>query len=59
MNFGADFFKILQFVVATMRLIARIFGDEKDKDLDDKFGSNHLHDVDASVKKYAPSPKKE
>jgi len=55
MIFGEDFFKILQFVVAVMRLIARIFGNEKDKELDDKFGTNCLSDVDRSVKSYAPT----
>lgn len=54
MKFGTDFFKILQFVVSVMRVIARVFGDKEDKDLDDKFGSNHLHDVDETVKKYVP-----
>ncbi len=55
MKFGTDFFKTIQFVLAILRLIARIFGDPADKDLDDKFGSNHMHDVDTAVKKYAPN----
>lgn len=57
MKFGEDFFKIVQFVIAIMRLIARVFGDKTDKDLDDEFGTNHLHEVDETVKKYAPTPK--
>ena len=57
MTFGADFFKIVQFVIAIMRLIARIFGNETDKELDDKFGTNCLTEVDKTVKSYAPSKK--
>ena len=39
--FGSDFFKVVQFVVAVMRLMARIFGDESDvKNDDDAFNHN-------------------
>ena len=31
MNFGKDFFKILNFVIAIIRLIAKIFGDDETK----------------------------
>lgn len=31
MNFGGDFFKILNLVVQIMRLFARIFGSDDDK----------------------------
>ncbi len=57
MIFGSDYFKIIQFVLAIVRLIARIFGEQTDKDLDDKFGTNCIHDVDRTVKEYAPTPK--
>lgn len=35
MKFGKDFFKILQLVVAIMRLVARVFGDNDDIANDD------------------------
>ena len=31
MIFGKDFFRVLKFVVAIMRLIAEIFGDDEDR----------------------------
>lgn len=31
MKFGADFFKILNLVIQIMRMFAKIFGDEEDK----------------------------
>lgn len=31
MKFGQDFFKIMKFVVAILKLIAEIFGDEEDQ----------------------------
>lgn len=52
--FGQDFFKVMQFVVAVLRLMARIFGDQKDKELDDEFGKNHLHEIDKDVHNMAP-----
>lgn len=55
MKFGTDFFKTIQFVLAILRLLARIFGEESDKKLDDTFGENCIHDIDATVKKYAPT----
>jgi len=30
MHFGSDFFKIVEFVVAILRLFARVFGDADD-----------------------------
>lgn len=32
MKFGADFFKILNFVIQVMRLLAKVFGDEDSKE---------------------------
>lgn len=57
MKFGSDFFKTIQFVMAILRLIARIFGETEDKKLDDTFGKNHMHDVDEFVKHTAPTHK--
>ncbi len=31
MNFGGDFFKILNFAIAIMRLFGRLFGDDATK----------------------------
>lgn len=49
MTFGEDFFKIIQFVMAVMRLIARIFGDDDDKKHDDEIMGNHAHEVDKVI----------
>jgi len=49
MTFGEDFFKIIQFVVAVMRLIGRIFGDDKDKKYDDQIMGNHAHEADKII----------
>ena len=43
--FGSDFFKILEFVHAILRLFGRIFGDDDDKKNDDKVQSNCKHEV--------------
>lgn len=32
MTFGKDFFRILNLIVVVMRLFAKIFGDESDKE---------------------------
>lgn len=32
MKFGADFFKILNLVIQVMRLFAKVFGDNEDKE---------------------------
>lgn len=32
MKFGADFFRILNLVIQIMRLFAKVFGDDADKD---------------------------
>lgn len=34
--FGGDFFKILEFVMAVLRLFARVFGDDEDRKADDE-----------------------
>jgi hypothetical protein len=36
MRFGSDFFKILEFVIAALRMFARLFGDEEDQKADDE-----------------------
>ena len=36
MKFGKDFFQILEFVVAILRLFARVFGDDDDRKADDE-----------------------
>lgn len=46
MTFGEDFFKTIQFVVAVLRLLARIFGDDSDKENDDKISGNHAHEIE-------------
>jgi len=42
MHFGADYFRIIEFVIAVLRLLAKIFGDDDDrkadKDTKDKYG---------------------
>jgi len=42
--FGNDFFKILEFVHAILRLFGRIFGDDDDRINDDKTQGNHVHE---------------
>lgn len=49
MHFGTDFFRIIQFVVAIMRLIGRIFGDDEDKKIDDDIQGNHAHEADKII----------
>ena len=49
MQFGADWFKTIQFVMAVLRLIARIFGDEEDKKRDDEIAGNHAHEVETII----------
>jgi len=46
MVFGSDFFKVLEFIMAALRLFARIFGDADDRKNDDEVQSNHRHEVD-------------
>lgn len=48
--FGKDFFKILEFVMAALRLFARIFGDDDDRKNDDETQSNHRHEVEKIIK---------
>ena len=50
MTFGADFFKTIQFIVVVLRLLARIFGDDEDKKIDDYIQGNHAHEVDTIVR---------
>ena len=42
MVFGSDFFKILEIIVAILRMWARVFGDDEDRKADEetkaKFG---------------------
>lgn len=49
MHFGTDWFKTIQFVMAVLRLIARIFGDAEDKKTDDDIQGNHAHEVDKII----------
>lgn len=48
--FGSDFFKILEYIVAALRLFARIFGDDDDKKADDEAQSNHRHEVESIIR---------
>jgi len=47
--FGTDFFKILEFVMAALRLFARIFGDDEDRLNDDKTQGNHVHEANKVI----------
>lgn len=49
MMFGQDFFKIIEFAVAILRLFARIFGDDEDKQNDDDVRANHTHEADKVI----------
>lgn len=46
MKFGADFFKIVTFIVQILRLFGRMFGDEQDRQADDEIQKNHIHEVE-------------
>lgn len=48
--FGSDFFKIIQFVMAVLRLCARIFGDEDDVKKDDEIFNHNSGKVETIVK---------
>jgi len=50
MQFGSDWFKTIQFVLAVLRLLARIFGDEADRKEDDAIQGNHAHEVEEIIK---------
>lgn len=41
MRFGADFFKILEFAIAVIRMFARLFGDNDDVKADDETRSKY------------------
>lgn len=41
MKFGSDFFKVLELVVAILRMFARIFGDADDRQADDEQRAQH------------------
>ncbi|MBA7682975.1 hypothetical protein ES703_91331 [subsurface metagenome] len=56
MMFGEDFFKIIQFAMAVLRLFARIFGDAEDRKNDDKCEQNHRHEVDKIIPPPKPKP---
>lgn len=49
MMFGQDFFKVLQFIMAALRLFARVFGDADDRKNDDETQGNHRHEVDKVI----------
>ncbi|MBA7623565.1 hypothetical protein ES703_30962 [subsurface metagenome] len=49
MHFGEDWFKTIQFVMAILRLIARIFGDKDDKKFDDEIQGNDAHEVEKII----------
>ena len=53
MIFGADYFKIIQFVIDCLRLFGRIFGDPEDKKNDDQVQGNCRHELE----KLHPEPK--
>jgi len=46
MKFGMDFFKIIVFAMQILRLFARIFGDEDDKQADDEVQKNCVHEIE-------------
>lgn len=48
--FGQDFFKIAQFVLALLRLIGRIFGDDEDKANDKKAAENCATEINRIIK---------
>ncbi|MCK5601248.1 hypothetical protein KAR91_05255 [Candidatus Pacearchaeota archaeon] len=48
--FGSDFFKIIQFALAILRLFGRIFGDDEDKTNDKKAADNCATEIDHIVK---------
>jgi len=50
MKFGSDFFKILEFVVAILRMFARVFGDDEDRAADDEQAEKHGHYAEKLVK---------
>lgn len=41
MKFGSDFFKIIELVIAILRMFARIFGDDEDRAQDDEVREKH------------------
>lgn len=50
MKFGEDFFKVLEFVMAILRMFARVFGDEEDREADDEQQKLHGHYAEKLVK---------
>ena len=54
--FGGDFFKIIQFVIAIMRLWGRVFGDDEDRANDDAAQENHRHEIDVIIGGKKESP---
>lgn len=50
MHIGSDFFKWVQVIVAILRILGRVFGDDEDKKADDEVQGNHVHEVDRIVR---------
>jgi len=48
--FGEDFFKIIQFAMAVLRLFGRIFGDKDDLDKDDEIFNHNSGPVEKLIK---------
>lgn len=48
--FGRDYFKFAQLIVAILRLIGRIFGDNEDRANDDESENNHKHEIEKIIK---------
>lgn len=58
MKFGKDFFKILQLVVAIMRLVARVFGDNDDITNDDTVNGDVTATANKIIKETPAANKK-
>ena len=57
MEFGKDYFLIIQFVIGVMRLFARLFGSTKDKNFDDEVQGNCAHEIDKIIPESPKKPK--
>lgn len=49
--FGADFFRWIQFVIAAVRLFARIFGDEEDRQHEEEINNHQSQNVNDFIAK--------
>lgn len=58
MVFGNDFFKVLQLVVAILRVWGRIMGDKDDRKNDDAVQGNHCHECDKVIANMKVPPEK-